>query len=72
VFNRVLEFDDKGSYLAIPPDLITNLQEAAVEGWVKRPLRWKAWAPQCLMKGGAENSSKPLIQIKHGNQVKSI
>jgi hypothetical protein len=28
--------------------------------------------PQCLMKGGAENSAKPLIQIKNIYQVKCI
>jgi hypothetical protein len=35
VVNRVLELDGKGSYVEIPPDLFTNLQEATVEGWVK-------------------------------------
>ena len=42
VVNRVIELDGKGSYVEIPPDLITNLQEAAVEGWVKWPFRRKA------------------------------
>jgi len=33
--NHVLELDGKGSYVELPPDLVTNLDEATVEGWVK-------------------------------------
>src|SRR5258706_6570648 len=33
--NRVLELDGKGSYVQLPPDILNELTEATVEGWVK-------------------------------------
>ncbi|MBM3840643.1 MAG: LamG domain-containing protein [Verrucomicrobia bacterium] len=32
---RVLDLDGKGSYVALPPHIFTNLSTATVEGWVK-------------------------------------
>ena len=33
--NRVLELDGDGSYVELPPNVFTNLDEATVEGWIK-------------------------------------
>ena len=33
--NRVLELDGKGSYVELPSNIFTNLDEATIEGWVK-------------------------------------
>ena len=33
--NRVLDLDGKGSYVELPPNILNDLDEATVEGWVK-------------------------------------
>lgn len=77
--NRVLELDGRGSYVELPANIVNELTEATVEGWVKWD-RFGNWMrffdfgkeSQAMVVGNTDTSSGLGFELWNSKQARAL